>query len=79
MKRVLLVLVIGASLMLGGCAIGVRPAGYYGGGYYEKRPVIVQPAPYYAPPRTIYRIERRIEIRPRSDRNYRNHRHYHHR
>ncbi len=47
MKRVLFVLALGAILLLSGCAIGVRPAGHYSGGYYENRPVVVQPAPYY--------------------------------
>lgn len=38
MKRVLLVLVLGATLLLSGCYGYVRPVGYYGGGYYEGHP-----------------------------------------
>jgi hypothetical protein len=82
MKRVLLVLV--AVFVLAGCAVGVRPAPYYGSGYsapYYDRPVVVRPAPYYnngyyvAPQRVeTIRIERSYQVVPR----HQHYRGYHH-
>ena len=90
MKRVLLMAV--AIFVLAGCAVGVRPAGYYGSGYsasyYERpAPVVVHPAPYYnngyvapyyvAPQRVeTIRIERSYQIVPRHQHYRGQYRHY---